>query len=105
MDYEEKRHSARIKANCAMSFKRVASGNQTHALCVDISGSGIMFEVDEVVDLGRALEIRLFPVDRITPPMTALVEVIRCTDLEQGRYRITGVIKGIKSQTPEPLTS
>jgi hypothetical protein len=105
MEYKEKRRFPRMKANCAMSFKRVASGNQAHALCVDISASGLMFEAEEPVELGRALEIRTFPGDRITPPITALVEVLRCTETGQGRYRIAGAIKGIKSQAPEPAPS
>jgi hypothetical protein len=102
MDYEEKRRFPRMKANCAMSFKRVACGSQAHALCVDISATGLMFEADEAVEPGRALEIRTFPGDRITPPITALVEVLRCVEAGPGRYRISGVIKGIKSQAPEP---
>ena len=101
-EYEEKRRFPRMKANCAMSFKRVACGNQAHALCVDISASGLMFEADEAVELGRALEIRTFPGDRLTPSITALGEVIRCTEAGPGRYRIACVIKGIKSQAPEP---
>jgi hypothetical protein len=105
MEYKEKRRFPRMKANCAMSFKRVASGSQAHALCVDISASGLMFEAEEAVELGRALEIRTFPGDRITPPITALVEVLRCAETEQGRYRIAGVIRGIKSQAPEPAPS
>jgi len=102
MEYKEKRHFPRVKANCAMSFKRVGSGSQAHALCVDISASGLMFEAEEGVEVGRALEIRTFPSDRITQPITALVEVLFCTETEQGRYRVSGVIKGIKSQPPEP---
>ncbi len=105
IDYEEKRRFPHMKVNCAMSFKRVASGSQAHALCLDISASGILFEADEAVELGRALEIRTFPADRITPPLTALVEVNRCAKTRQGRYRIAGAIKGIKSQAPEPASS
>jgi hypothetical protein len=103
IDYKEKRHFPRVKAGCAMSFKRVAQGNQARAVCMDISASGLMFETDEPIEIGRALEIRTFPNDRVTPPIIALVEVIRCVMTEQGRYRVAGVIKGIKSQTPEHL--
>ncbi len=103
MDYEERRRFPRMKCNCAMSYKPVASGNQTHARCVDISASGMCFEAEEAVDAGRALEIRTFPADRITPPITALVEVVRCERApHEGRYRIACVIRGIKSQAPEP---
>ncbi len=102
MDYEEKRYFPRMKCDCAMSFKPVASGSQNHARCVDISASGIRFEAEEAVEMGRALEIRTFPADRITPPITALVEVVRCEHSpHEGRYRIACVIKGIKSQAPD----
>jgi len=84
-----------------MSFKRIACGTQTHALCLDISASNILFEANESVEVGRALEIRTFPADRITPPITALIEIIRCTQSDTGHYLIVGVIKGIKSQAPE----
>ena len=97
LDFEERRRFARTRTNCAMSFKPVASGTQALAQCIDISGSGIMFEGEEPIPIGRALEIRTFPSDRITPPITALIEVIRCVEAELGRFRITGVIKGIKS--------
>jgi len=106
IDYEEKRRFPRMRCNCAMSFKPVASGSQAHARCVDVSASAIQFEAEESVDLGRALEIRTFPADRITPPITALVEVLRCVPAPQeGKYRIACVIKGIKSQAPEPNPS
>ena len=85
-----------------MSFKRIACGTQTHALCLDISASGILFEASESVEVGRALEIRTFPADRISPPITALIEIIRCTKTDAGHHLIEGVIKGIKSQAPEP---
>lgn len=94
-----------MKANCAMSFKRVSCGTQTHALCLDISASGILFEASEAVEVGRALEIRTFPADRITPPLTALIEVIRCSKTEDEHFRVVGVIKGIKSQAPEPTAN
>lgn len=86
-----------------MTFKRVGTGSQTHALCINMSAYGILFEAEMDVQIGRALEIRTFPSDRMTPPITALVQVERCTPApSEGRYRIACIIKGIKSQTPEP---
>ena len=94
-----------MKTNCAMSFKRIACGTQAHALCLDISDSGILFEAVEAVEVGRALEIRTFPSDRVTPPLGALIEIIRCTRHDDDHFRIVGVIKGIKSQAPDPINS
>ncbi len=105
IDRNENRRFKRMKANCAMSFKRVGCGTQAHALCLDLSASGIFFKASEAVEVGRAIEIRTFPADRVTPPITALIEVMRCTKTIDGHYRIVGVIKGIKSQAPDPINS
>jgi hypothetical protein len=104
-NYHENPRFSRMKINCAMTFKRVSCGTQTHALCLDISASGILFEATEAVEAGRALEIRTFPASRVIPPLTALIEIIRCTKTDDEHYRIVGVIKGIKSQAPDPTNT
>jgi len=98
IEFEEKRAFSRMRANCRMSFKCVGAGTGSEGLCLDISGSGILFQTDRPVEPGRALEIRTLPKDKITPPMTAFIEVVRCTQTAQERYRIAAAIKAIKSE-------
>ncbi|HYE34801.1 PilZ domain-containing protein [Methylocaldum sp.] len=98
LEFDEKRDFIRMQAHCKMSF-RLADGDAVYeGACVNISGSGILFETDTTVDAGKAVEVRLVPDNKITPPLTAYIEVIRCTETEAGRYRIAGAIKGIKSE-------
>jgi len=98
LENDEKRDFIRMQADCKMTF-RLADTDVVHeGTCVNISGSGILFEADTPVDVGKALEISLHPQNKITPPLTAYIETIRCTESEAGRYRIAGAIKGIKSE-------
>ncbi|MDD5033640.1 MAG: PilZ domain-containing protein [Methylococcaceae bacterium] len=98
MKFEEMRRFARMKAICELSYKRIACEQTHQGRCVNIGACGILFEADMPIELGRALEIRTFPGDRITPPITAFIEVVRCTPQGKNRYGIAGVIKGIKSE-------
>jgi hypothetical protein len=98
IEFDEKRAFSRTRTNCGMSFKRVGADDSNEGLCLDISGSGILFQADCAIEPGRALEIHTRPKDRITPPITAFIEVVRCTRTAQERYRIAAAIKGIKSK-------
>lgn len=79
-----------------MSFRLAGQDLAHEAFCLNISGSGVLFEASDPVQLGAALEIRLVPQKKIVAPLTAFVEVVRCTRTDAGQYRIAGAIKGIK---------
>lgn len=97
LEYEEKRDFIRMQADCKMTYRLADTRNYREGSCVNLSGSGILFESESPVDAGMALEVRLEPANRITPPLIAYIEVIRCTRVGDNRYSIAGVIKGIKS--------
>lgn len=97
MEFEENRHFTRMQAHCRMTFKRADAGAIHEGLCLNISGSGILFQSDRPVEPGKAMEIHTQPANKITPPLTAYIEVTRCTRTDGGFYLIAGAIKGIKS--------
>lgn len=96
MEFQERRESPRSKVDCAMSFRLAGQDQHHEGLCIDISGSGVLFEADCPVPLGTALEVHLVPQKKIVTALTAFVEVVRCTRSDTGKYRIAGAIKGIK---------
>ncbi|MGX2040542.1 PilZ domain-containing protein [Methylocaldum sp. MU1018] len=98
LEYDEKRDFIRMQADCKMTFRLADTDVVYEGTCLNISGSGILFEAGVPVDLGKAVEIRLVPHNKITPSLTAYIEVIRCMETEPGRHRIAGEIKGIKSR-------
>lgn len=96
-DFDEKRDYIRMDSNCQMSFKFVDSDQQYNATCINISGAGILFKVDQEIEVGRALEIVINPKNNVTPPLDAFVEIIRVSAEGSGSYEIAATIKGIKS--------
>lgn len=96
-EYEEKRNFVRMDSNCKMTYKFVDSDQQHDATCINLSGAGILFKVDEEIEPGKALEIVLTPENKLTPPLNAFVEVVRASVASNGIYEIAASIKGIKS--------
>jgi hypothetical protein len=98
LDYDEKRDFIRMQAECKMSYRLAGEETYTDGSCVNISGSGILFKGPRPLEPGKAAEIHLDPENRITPPLTAYIEVIRCLPDGGGQYDIGGAIKGIKGE-------
>jgi hypothetical protein len=98
LDYDEKRDFIRMQAECQMSYRLAGEENYTEGSCLNISGSGILFKGPLALEAGRAAEIHLVPDNRITPPLTAYIEVVRCVLGDDGQHEIAGAIKGIKGE-------
>ena len=96
--YEENRHFTRLQANCPMSFKLADQSEWFQGICFNISGSGILFQAERAIDAGKAVEIHIVPENKLTPPFTAFIEIIRCSPTDSGGFHLAGVIKGIKSE-------
>ena len=94
---DDKRDFIRMQATCKMNFRLAGADFFREGECINISGSGILFRADVALEPGRAVEVHVVPENRITPPLTAYIEVIRCDPTENGHYQIAGAIKGIKS--------
>lgn len=80
-----------------MSFRLAGKDISQEGFCINISGSGVLFEADDPLATGTAVEIHLVPQRGIAAPLTAFIEVVRCVATASGQYRIAGAIKGIKS--------
>lgn len=98
IEYEEKRNFVRMDANCRMIFRFIESTQEYTATCINLSGAGILFRCDDGIGLGKALEISLIPKNNITPPLNALVEVVRSESDGHGSFEIAASIKGIKGK-------
>lgn len=96
MEFEERRELPRNQVDCEMSYRLAGEDLKREGFCINISGCGVLFEADNPVQLGTAVEIYLVPQKKIVAPLTAFVEVVRCTRTDTGYYRIAGAIKGIK---------
>lgn len=96
LGYDEKRNFIRMEMDCEITYKLADSDELHHGHCSSISGVGVSFIADRFFDPGKAMEINVIPKSTVTPSMTAFIEVIRSTQLDDGNYEVAGTIKSIK---------
>lgn len=88
---------ARQTTNCHMTYKFPESDRTYAAVCICLSGIGILFKADRNVEPGRAVEIRIVPENYGCPSITAFVEITQSNPIEGNQYEIAATIKGIKA--------
>jgi hypothetical protein len=97
LDHDERRMHIRMNLDCGITYKYPDNDHEFEGRCINLSGSGVLFIAHEDIELGIALEMKITPVNTITPPMHAYVEVIRCQfNKNTNTYHIAAVMKGIK---------
>ncbi|MCX7101521.1 MAG: PilZ domain-containing protein [Methylobacter sp.] len=96
LNYDEKRSFIRMEIDCDITYKLADSDILHPGRCSSISGAGVSFIADRFFELGKAMEINVIPKSTVTPPMTAFIEVIRCTQQDESSYEIAATIKSIK---------
>ncbi len=95
---EDKRYFPRMRTDCKLAFKPVGTTTPQGGSCINLSGSGILFKSTSPVEPGKAIEVHIRPNYKITPPLTAFVEVVRCSPVGDNSFHIAGAIKGIKDE-------
>lgn len=93
---DEKRDFMRMSTNCQLIFNEIGSKETFNGTCLDLSGAGISFETARNVEAGQAFEISIIPEKDFTPPLDALIEVIRCKQVSTTTWQVAASIKGIK---------
>ena len=96
LDADEKRNHIRLNLDCDLTYKLVDSDQIYHGRCTSLSGAGVSFVSELPFQAGKGLEIHVHPKNSLTPPMTAFIEAVRCTELDEGNFEIAATIKSIK---------
>ncbi|MGH8550443.1 MAG: PilZ domain-containing protein [Methylococcales bacterium] len=97
LEYGEKRAYLRRETGCNMTYKFPDSEREYQAICINLSGTGILFKARDDLEPGRALEIRIRPENYTCPSITAFIEIIRSDPIDADQYEIAASIKGIKA--------
>lgn len=94
-DYEEKRNYPRMAIECPASFKIINGDGGGGAIVKNLSGGGLLLSMTADCPKSAAMKIEIKPVNDITPPMVAEVEVIRCepSETEEGRFEVACQIR------------
>ncbi|WP_347989162.1 PilZ domain-containing protein [Methylomonas sp. AM2-LC] len=96
LNIDEKRDFIRMDVDCDITYKPADSTMNKTGRCTTLSGAGLSFIAEELFEVGLAMEVSILPKSALTPPMTAYIEVVRTTDLADGKYEIAAIIKSIK---------
>mgnify|MGYP001300167052 CR=1 FL=1 len=96
LTHDERRDYIRMDVNCDVTYKLADSSEIKAGRCTTLSGAGVSFIADEAFEPGLAMEISIIPKTSITPPMTAYIEVVRSTKIDDNQFEIAGAIKSIK---------
>ena len=96
LEYDEKRDYIRMDIECDITYKLADTDVTKSGICTSLSGAGVSFIADSSYDIGMAMEVNILPKNSVTPPMTAFIEVVRSTALENGSFEIAASIKSLK---------
>lgn len=94
-DQNEKRHHTRLTIGSEIVIKLAGSSERHLGRCKTISGAGISFITHQALPQGKAAEVHIVK-STLGPPVTAFIEIIRCTPVTTHSFEIAAAIKSIK---------
>ncbi|WP_260294354.1 PilZ domain-containing protein [Sedimenticola hydrogenitrophicus] len=83
-DYAEKRDFYRMAVDCAARYRVAGEDAVQNATVKDLSAGGLQLRIGRELAAGATLNVEIQPGKAITPPLHAVVKVIRCTPVENG---------------------
>lgn len=89
LEPNEQRNYHRMPIDCPARFETEGKYNPVSGAVVkNLSSGGMLLMVEEELVSGAILRITIEPVKAITPPLTADIEVLRCTPIpdSEGAY-------------------
>jgi hypothetical protein len=92
------RSSQETPIHCKVVYRRISEPDGVAGEGISFSGGGIQFRGALPLRIAEAAEVHIDAVKGLSPPLTAYIEVSRCDREDSGNYRISGVIKGIRSE-------
>jgi len=94
----ELRSFQRIETECTVRYKKAGSSEaEKEGTTRNLSGNGIFFIASEPQEVSSLIEIYVVPGTSATPPLEAVIEVIRSNPgTSEGEFEIAGMIKSFK---------
>ncbi|MFL0808778.1 MAG: PilZ domain-containing protein [Agarilytica sp.] len=76
-DYQEKRNYIRMKIDAPVSVQLITNGSVENGVCRDLSGGGMMIEMNCVLPVGTVAEVTISSAHGHNPMLVAKAEVAR----------------------------
>ncbi|ORU92324.1 MAG: hypothetical protein A6F72_04405 [Cycloclasticus sp. symbiont of Poecilosclerida sp. N] len=90
------RKFSRIDALCEVALTHPSTGATSTAHSINLSATDVLFKTKNKLSQGISLEISVKPINSATPPLNALIEIVRVTLVDDGEYEVAATIEGIK---------
>ncbi|MFO7602595.1 MAG: PilZ domain-containing protein [Gammaproteobacteria bacterium] len=93
-DYDEKRDYVRVHVESDMYYQSEYDDEPQVGKLQNLSGRGLMFIASHPISKESMIDIRIDPTNKITPPLTVTVRVVRVTKQRHGDgYEIGAVMQ------------
>ena len=86
--YDDKRNFFRmmVNSNCSIQVQDDESMRSLPATCLDLSATGMSFELGEPIEEGTVVSARLESTNTQIPSLKANAKVIRCSQRDDSSY-------------------
>ncbi len=98
----EKRDFRRLTMGCQATLSASGAASAIPATLVDLSAGGMRLATTEPLEAGAKFTVQVAPGKDITPPLTAIIEVIRCEAQTDGSYAVACSTQSILPEDHEP---
>ncbi len=78
--------------DCVMDYQLEKEGQAYLGKVINLSATGILFVTSDSLEIGAKVQIKLTPVNDITPPMSADTLVARCDKQSENEYQVAAQI-------------
>jgi hypothetical protein len=95
--WDEKRDFIRMRVDTEVTLAVDNSDIKVNGYCRDLSGTGMLIEVEEELTAGSTCRTTLPSTNEALPALDAKVKVIRCTRIDETTYQIGTEILEIAS--------
>jgi len=85
--WDEKRDFIRMKVDTLITLS-VDSDTNVKGYCRDLSGTGMLIEVEEEVTAGSTCKTTLPSSNDAFPALDAKVKILRCTQISDSKYQL-----------------
>jgi hypothetical protein len=97
LDDENRRAFKRMTIDCPASVRIGSDGETEGAIVKNLSGGGFLVWLEHAMEEGSRFQITVVPKTPITPPLSAMVRVVRCTTVpdSEGSYAVACAIEQV----------
>ncbi|WP_333607312.1 PilZ domain-containing protein [Arsukibacterium sp.] len=77
-----------VNADVKLMINDPEAGRSIDGICRDLSASGMSVEIDEPLEMGTLIKVRLESANSSVPPLDATAKVMRCAQESEDCYQL-----------------